>query len=315
MSVNKSAGNPLDFWAAVPSIATVNQRMLAQALNQTRGWLSAHRLCSCLWLNILTLEDYEENPDCRPVVAGPCGCAKRNCSGSTTFSYPTGNITNNTPLWLTHSGTAKDALVVSYPGSAASVAGTRLEVNQGRADDIHRWFYPADTGAVSVVYVSFVVSATNLPANAGGSYFAHLMDKSTMFRGRLFATVPANPYPFTSTVPGVYRFGVANNQGDYSSAAPTTTGPSMTLPVDLALNTDYLLVIALRRAQRDGHPLGQSRFRSRPLGEHLRFRTGHQFARGVRFSPGRRRRGDGYPQYSRRSFLFRCGDQHPRPRR
>ena len=51
---------------------------------------------------------------------------------------------------------------------------------------------------------------TNLPANAGGTYFAHLMDTNVSFRGRIFALT-------TNAYPGTYRLGVANAAGDFAA--------------------------------------------------------------------------------------------------
>src|SRR2546421_3376105 len=83
------------------------------------------------------------------------------------LNYANGNITTNSSgRWLRHSGTGNDSLVVN----------NRYEVNQNRADDVHRWFDPINTNTVSsgTVYASFMMRMTNLP-NAAGVYFAHLM--------------------------------------------------------------------------------------------------------------------------------------------
>ncbi len=160
------------------------------------------------------------------------------------MNYPAGLITNapNSP-WIQHSGSA-DGFVVNYPGSAAAMTGPRYEVNQTRTADVHRWFYPGTTNGFAAnsgtVYVSFIMSLTNLPANAGGTYFAHLMDTGTSFRGRIFNLVPPNPYPYTSTVPGVFRIGLANAAGDFSNG---NGGPNVQVPIDLALQTDYQVVM------------------------------------------------------------------------
>lgn len=162
------------------------------------------------------------------------------------MSYPAGNITTNTDkFWVRHSGSANDSLVVNYAGSPAAKAGARYEVNQGRSDDIHRLFF-ADTNGFSdgAMYASFIVSVTNLPSNVGGTYFAHFMDINTnqigTFRTRAFTVVPANPFPYTNAAANTFRFGVANAAGD---ASGTTGGPTAVAPVDLALNTDYQVVL------------------------------------------------------------------------
>src|SRR6267142_4180648 len=97
------------------------------------------------------------------------------------LNYNLGNITNGSGLlWLTHSGGVGDSLEVNYAGSAAAAAGHRYEVNQSRQDDIHRWFFPNTNGFAAgagvSLYASFTISMTNLPGNAGGTYFAHFMD-------------------------------------------------------------------------------------------------------------------------------------------
>ncbi len=164
-----------------------------------------------------------------------------------TLNYPTGNITTNSSgAWINHSGSA-DTLVVAYPGGVAAQAGNRYEVSQARTGDIHRWFDPVNTNAVGsgTLYASFIVSVTNLPSNSGGTYFAHFSDAGTtsfgtQFRGRLFTIVPTNTFPYNNNVPGIFRFGVANAKGD---AAFGTNGPTAVVPIDLALNTDYQVVL------------------------------------------------------------------------
>lgn len=165
----------------------------------------------------------------------------------TMTNYPVGNITTNAgSLWIRHSGGNGDSLVVDYAGSPTALAGHRYEVNQARADDVRRLFSPDTNGVNSgVVYASFIVSVTNLPGNPGGTYFAHFSDVNNntipMFRGRIFAIVPPNPYPYTNAAAGTFRFGVANAAGDYPNAGG---GPAAVVPLDLALNTDYQVVLA-----------------------------------------------------------------------
>jgi hypothetical protein len=166
-----------------------------------------------------------------------------------TMAYPEGNITTNSSgLWIRHSGSGGDSLVVAYPGSGAALPGNHYEVNQSRSDDIRRWFDPVATNGYlsGTLYASFIVSVTNLPSNTGGSYFAHFADAGTttnfgvQFRGRIFTVVPTNNYPYTTTVPGTFRFGLANAMGDSSF---NTNGPTAVVPIDLALNTDYQVVL------------------------------------------------------------------------
>ena len=157
------------------------------------------------------------------------------------MAYPVGLITTNSDgLWLNHSGN-QDTFVQTYPGSAAALAGNRYEVNQTRTGDIHRWFVPANTnryaaGSNTVLYASFTVSVTNLPAYPNGTYFAHFMDNGTFFRGRIFTVLPPNPYPFISAAPGMFRFGVACAQGD---AAP---GGEMSYVVDGKMTKGFAMI-------------------------------------------------------------------------
>ena len=158
------------------------------------------------------------------------------------MDYPAGNITTNTgKSWVRHSGSSGDSMVVNYAGSPAAATGKRFEVNQSRSDDVHRWFTPDTNGFSSgALYASFIVSVTNLPSNPGGAYFAHFMDTNISFRTRAFTVVPANPYPFTNSAAGTFRFGVANAAADYSNGSG---GPTGVVPLDLALNTDYQVVL------------------------------------------------------------------------
>src|ERR1051326_3770712 len=157
------------------------------------------------------------------------------------MNYAVGNIyTNSGGLWLRHSGTSSDSLAVSYTGSPVAVSGNRYEVNQGRQDDVHRLFF-ADTNGFDYtsplsLYASFTVSLTNLPANSGGTYFAHFMGTNFDYAARAYA-LTAGAYP------GTWRLGVANAQLDYSSSSPSNTGPSTVVPIDLAQNTDYQVVV------------------------------------------------------------------------
>jgi hypothetical protein len=169
------------------------------------------------------------------------------------MSYSNNITTNSGGLWIRHSGTANDSLALNYAGvPPAAAAGFRYEVNQTKTDDVHRWLDPVATNGNlnGMLFSSFIVSVTTLPANPSGTYFAHFMDTvvtnagggGTEFRGRVFAIVPPNPYPFTNTVANTYRLGIANAAGDYS-AGTGTGGPNVIVPVDLALNTDYQVVV------------------------------------------------------------------------
>jgi hypothetical protein len=176
------------------------------------------------------------------------------------MNYPTGNITTNKATnivsatnfvffpWVRHSGTANDSKEVTYAGNGAlAAAGQRYQVNQNNTDDVHRLFDPVSTnGYISgTLYASFIVSLINLPNNPQGSYFAHFQDLTTNvaaeFRGRIFAvTTNITGLSIGQPAPGTYRIGIANNQGDFSGGVG---GPTKVVPLDLATNTDYQVVL------------------------------------------------------------------------
>src|SRR5436190_11529706 len=129
------------------------------------------------------------------------------------FNYPDGQTTvSSGGLWLRHSGSANDSFIKSG----------RLEVFSSRADDIHRDF---TNTAGSVVYASFIANMSILP-NAAGNYFGHL--NTTNFRCKIFALTGTG-----LSVPRSWRLGI--------SAADNV--PSQTVPLDLATNVDYHVVI------------------------------------------------------------------------
>ena len=68
---------------------------------------------------------------------------------------------------------------------------------------------------------------TNYPS-AAGTYFAHFMDNTTEFRGRVFVLT-------NNALGGTYRIGVANAAGDNS--------PNKVFPLDMVLNVDYQVVL------------------------------------------------------------------------
>jgi hypothetical protein len=143
------------------------------------------------------------------------------------FNYSNGVSTNvSGGLWVRHSGTSGDSLVFNQ----------RLQVFGTRTDDVNRSFPTNQSG----MFAAFTENMSSLPTNPDGSYFAHFKDNGTFnFRARIFAvTDPNAPYNVT---PGYYRIGVAYANGDAS--APNVMGPSAVFPMDLALNTDYQVVL------------------------------------------------------------------------
>ena len=165
-----------------------------------------------------------------------------------TFNYTNGAIsitsTNGAVApaltnWITHSG-ALDAFVNNR----------RLEVNSSSANgglavtrtgDINRQFSTTNnsvyTNTHQLIYASFIVNFTNLPT-ANGAHFAHFKagtPTSSTFQGRLWALIgnPAQTTNNFTTQANTFRLGVSQ----------AGNSPNKTLGVDLALNTDYQVVM------------------------------------------------------------------------
>lgn len=163
-----------------------------------------------------------------------------------TFNYANGALTNvSGGLWIKHSGTANPSdSIVNNHRLEVSTSTTYLGVTATRQDDVNRQFSITNnsiyTNVHQVIYASFIVNFTNLPT-ANGTYFAHFhygVPTSSSFEGKLFALAgnPAQPTNNFTALPNTFRLGVC--------AAGTGNGaPSATFPVDLALNTDYQVVL------------------------------------------------------------------------
>jgi hypothetical protein len=175
--------------------------------------------------------------------------------GDIITNYPLGCITTNTTpgyatnQWLSHlPGSGVDAIVISNNfNNPVAVSGRRLSLFTSGSEYVHRWFDPVATNGylTGTLYVSFVVAVNSLPT-AGGTYFAHFMDGGSPlgtnafeFRGHVYAVQNTNSFPFTNTIPNTFRLGTANANGDTAQGA----GPDAILPIDLALNTDYQVVM------------------------------------------------------------------------
>lgn len=135
------------------------------------------------------------------------------------FSYPDGAVVGapGSP-WVNHSGTAGTALVHQK----------RLEVFASRAEDINAPLPggPYQPASGAFLFASCKLTCTNLPSRAG-TYFAHFKDaSSTGFRARLWAST-------TNAPAGSFKLSIANGAGQ----APST------FPLNLSLNTEYLVVI------------------------------------------------------------------------
>jgi endonuclease/exonuclease/phosphatase family metal-dependent hydrolase len=138
------------------------------------------------------------------------------------FSYPDGPlVTVSGGVWAHHSGSAGEVMVSSG----------RVFLSEANTEDVNASLagqpYPA-SGTTNVFYASFTVKFTSLP-NSGGTYFAHFKNSSSTFRARIWALTGG-------AAPDRFRLGISSTN---SSAASATS------PMDLRLNTDYIVVTRL----------------------------------------------------------------------
>ena len=159
-----------------------------------------------------------------------------------TFNYSNGPVsitsTNGSTTvsnWITHSGNL-DCYVNNHRLEVSS-SSTYLGVTFTRSGDVNRQFATAAgspyTNVQQVIYTSFIINFTNLPT-ANGAYFAHLkfgIPSASSFEGRLFALTGTTN---DNLLPNTFRLGVSASQ---------STSPSKVFPIDLALNTDYQVVL------------------------------------------------------------------------
>jgi hypothetical protein len=157
---------------------------------------------------------------------GPVSITSTNGTGSTTVSN-----------WLTHSGNL-DSYVNNHR-LEVSTTTAYLGVTATRSGDVHRNLSVTNnsiyTNVQQVLYASFIVNFTNLPMT-NGAYFAHFYVNSSTFPSRIWA-LQGNPGQTTNNfaaLPGTFRIGVQ---------AGTAPLPNKVFPIDLALNTDYQIVI------------------------------------------------------------------------
>jgi endonuclease/exonuclease/phosphatase family metal-dependent hydrolase len=142
---------------------------------------------------------------------------------SDSFDYAAGPlVTVSTNLWAHHSG--------SVTGEVMVTSGCVL-LSEANTEDVHVLLagqpYPA-SGATNVFYASFKVKFTTLP-DSGGAYFAHFKDSGNGFRARIWALTGG-------AAPDKFRLGISSTSGSVIS---------VTNPVDLSLNTDYIVVTRL----------------------------------------------------------------------
>ena len=168
-----------------------------------------------------------------------------------TFNYGNGPIIVNSiigpgtnSVWIRHSGSANPSdSIVNNNRLEVSTTTAYLGVTTTRQDDVNRQFATTNnsiyTNSQQFIYASFIVNFTNLPM-ANGSYFAHFkygIPTSSSFEGKLWA-LSGNKAPITTNVfnnlPNTFRLGVS---------ATSSVIPANVYPVDLALNTDYQVVL------------------------------------------------------------------------
>lgn len=138
------------------------------------------------------------------------------------FNYPDGqivvtstNLAGTTTNWVRHSGTSNDAFVINK----------RLQVANFRGDDVNRKFPAAFTTSPTNLYACFIVSCTNAPSMT--NFFAHFIVGNAVLHGRAFNA--------PGSLPNTWKLGITTASG--------TVGLVKFLPVDLATNTDYQVVI------------------------------------------------------------------------
>lgn len=136
------------------------------------------------------------------------------------FNYPNGPlVTVAGGLWSTHSGVS----------GQMEVTAERLDMRVPETEDVNVLLpgqpYPATTNII--LYASFTVNFSTLPAVAG-QYFGHFKGSGTSnFRAKVFGLT-------SGASDGQYRLGIANSVGSTASA---------TNALDLSLNTDYRVYV------------------------------------------------------------------------
>ncbi len=130
-----------------------------------------------------------------------------------TFGYADGSlVTNSAGGWTTHGGTTGQVQVVD---GGVLVSSTRTE-------DVHL-LLPGGAVEQGILYAAFEVTFAGLPS--ASEYFAHF-NHANGFRARVFAGT-------NNAARGSFRLGIGN--GGNSAVGQ--------LPIDLALNTTYTVVI------------------------------------------------------------------------
>ncbi|HEV2691516.1 MAG TPA: hypothetical protein VG347_01330 [Verrucomicrobiae bacterium] len=129
--------------------------------------------------------------------------------------------------WAVHSGS--DDSFINKHRLEVSSSSTYLGVTATRSGDIHRFITNSVHAGTSheQLYASFIVNFTNLPT-AAGAYFAHFYVNSSTFPCRFWALTNG------TVLPNTFRMGIQMG---------SVAVPNQIFPVDLALNTDYKVVM------------------------------------------------------------------------
>ncbi len=131
------------------------------------------------------------------------------------FSYADGSLVSLTTNWLTHSGTVTGQV---------DVVSEQVVLTQSESEDVNR-LLPGGPYSNGVLYASFRVNFSALPAGTGG-YFLHLKDDGTSnLKARVFAST-------SGAASGAYRIGIAKGGNS-----------PVYVPRDLSRETSYLLVV------------------------------------------------------------------------
>lgn len=148
-------------------------------------------------------------------LAGAASLAQATPILNEPFDYPDGSLTTvSGGVWTNHSGTA----------GQVDVASGKVNLSQTESEDVSTGLPSGPYSGENVLFASFVVSFSTLPAGTGG-YFWHYRDTGTMnFRARVFAVPSGN----------AYRVGIANGGNT-----------PVVIPSDLDLNTDVKLVVRI----------------------------------------------------------------------
>jgi hypothetical protein len=146
-----------------------------------------------------------------------------------TFDVPDGNLfVVDSSQWKEISGT-----------TPIYVTNDRVQMNQtipvtGGTAFGQSLFTQPQSG--TIMWASFIINLSTLPADPGGTYFAHFEDTNFGFYGRLFALTSNNPAytPGLPNVayPGTYRLGISGK----------ASSPSAVVALDMAPGIDYQVV-------------------------------------------------------------------------